>query len=361
MDLRFCGDDKTYMEKIKGVFDKKNVIVTGGAGFIGSHICEELLKKGESQIICIDNFVSGMEINIDRLLQFPDFKFIRHDIIGPINLDSYKELAAFNLEFQGIQEIYNCASPTSYKEPKKLPLQTALTNSQGLKNVLELGRQYSAPVVHLSSSVVYGDPLPETNFFSEDYWGFINPLGERAAYNESKRFGETLCSIYHDQEGMDVKIARIFSTYGPRMKMAEGRMIPDFIANALDGKDLVIYGDENTTSSYCYVKDTVDALFKLMASKEVGPINIGNNEEYRIADIAEKIIKIINSKSKIVFEKPLPGFQVQGLPEIRRAKEKISWFPMIGLDKGLEETISYIESARFHYEQKGLWQMDTPI
>ena len=157
--------------KIKGVFEKKNVIVFGGAGFIGSHICEELLKKGDAQVICIDNFVSGQEINIDPLLQFPDFKFIRHDVVELIDLTKFPELAAFNLEFQGIQEIYNCASPTSYKEPKKLPLQTALTNSVGLKNILDLAKKYEAPVVHLSSSVVYGDPLPETKFFDE---GLVN-------------------------------------------------------------------------------------------------------------------------------------------------------------------------------------------
>lgn len=346
--------------KIKGVFEKKNVIIFGGAGFIGSHICEELLKKGETQVICLDNFVSGQEINIDPLLQFPDFKFIRHDVVEPIDLTKFPELVAFNLEFQGIQEIYNCASPTSYKDPKKLPLQTALTNSVGLKNILDLAKIYEAPVVHLSSSVVYGDPLPETKYFSEDYWGFVNPLGDRASYNESKRFAETLCSIYREQEGVDAKVARIFSTYGPRMKMAEGRMIPDFIGNALDNKDIVIYGDAETKSSYCYVKDTVDALFKLMASNDAGPLNIGNPDEYKVSEIAEKIIKILNSQSKIVYEKPLASFQVQGLPDIKKAKERISWFPLTPLEQGLEATIRFIESARFHYEQKGLWQMDEP-
>lgn len=349
------------MDKIKGVFDKKNVIVTGGAGFIGSHICEELLKKGDAKIICVDNFVSSHEINIDPFLQFPNFKFLKHDIVAPINLAGFTELAAFEIEFQGIQEIYNCASPTSYKDPKKLPLQTALTNSIGLKNVLELAREYSCPVTHLSSSVIYGDPLPETKYFKEDYWGFVNTWGERASYNESKRFAETLCSIYRDQEGVDVKVARIFAAYGPRMKMGEGRMIPDFIANALDGKDIVVYGGEETKSSFCYVKDTVDAIFKLMQSNESGPLNIGNDTEYKVADIARKIVGLMNSKSKIVFEKPLPGFQVQGLPDIKAAKEKISWFPMIEIEKGLEETIHYIQSVRTHYEEKGLWQMDKPV
>ncbi len=348
------------MQKIKGVFDKKNVIITGGAGFIGSHLCEELLKKGEAKVICLDNFVSGHEINVDAFLQSPDFKFIKHDIVEPINLAAWPELKSFQIEFQGIQEIYNCASPTSYKDPKKMPLQTALTNSLGLRNVLELAKKYQCPVVHLSSSAIYGDPLPETRHFREDYWGFINPLGDRASYNESKRFAETLCAIYRDQEGVDAKIARIFNTYGPRMKMAEGRMIPDFIGNALDNKDIVIYGDGTAMSSYCYVKDTVDGLFKFMGSSAAGPLNIGNPEESSIKDIAEKIIKILNSKSKIVFEKPLADFQVQGLPDITKAKEAISWFPLIPLDQGLEATVRYIESVRFHYEQKGIWQTDQP-
>ncbi|MEK7125691.1 MAG: NAD-dependent epimerase/dehydratase family protein [Patescibacteria group bacterium] len=348
------------MAKIKGVFEKKNVIVTGGAGFLGSHICEELLKSGEAQVICVDNFISGSEFNIDTFLQLPNFKFIKHDIIDVIDLKSFPELAAFQLEFQGIQEIYHCASPTSYKDPTKFALQTALTNTRGTKNVLDVAKEYQAKLVHLSSSAIYGDPMPENKYFTEDYWGFVNPLGERASYNESKRYAETICDIYRQSEGVDAKIARVFSTYGPRMKMAEGRMIPDFIGNALDNKDIVIYGDAETKSSYCYVKDTVDALFKLMASNEAGPLNIGNSEEYKVSEIAEKIIKILNSKSKIVYENPLASFQVQGLPDIKRAKERISWFPLTPLDQGLEATIRFIESARFHYEQKGLWQMDEP-
>ena len=211
-----------------------------------------------------------------------------------------------------------------------------------------------------AGSPISGNPLPGPRHFREDYWGFINPLGDRASYNESKRFAETLCAIYRDYEGVDVKIARIFNTYGPRMKMAEGRMIPDFIGNALDSKKIVIYGDGTAKSSYCYVKDRVDGLFKLMASGAAGPLNIGNPEESSIADIAGKIIKFLNSKSKIVFEKPLADFQVQGLPDIAKAKEAIAWFPLIPLDQGLEATVRYIESVRFHYEQKGLWQMDKP-
>lgn len=347
------------MDKIKGVFDKKNVIVTGGAGFVGSHICERLLQQGH-KVICIDNFISGSEFNVDPFLQLPNFKFIKHDIVEAINLAAWPELAAFEIEFQGIQEIYHCASPTSYKEPKKFALQTALTNTRGTKNILDVAKQYQSKLVHLSSSAIYGDPLPENKFFKEDYWGFVNPLGERASYNESKRYAETICDIYRQSEGVDAKIARIFSAYGPRMKMGEGRMIPDFIANALDNKDIVIYGDSETASSYCYIADIVDALLKLMDGSEPGPLNIGNPEEYKISDIAQKIIASLQSTSKIVYEKPLPDLQIQGLPDIKKAKETIGWFPVVPLDQGLKETISYIESARFRYQEKGLWQTDTP-
>lgn len=349
-----------YMEKIKGVFDKKNVVVTGGAGFIGSHLCEELLKKGESKVICLDNLISGLEINIDLFLQSPDFKFIKHDIVEPIDLAAFPELALFQIDIQGIQEIYHCASPTSYKDPKKFALQTALTNTRGAKNVLDLAKQHQAKVVHLSSSAIYGDPLPETKHFKEDYWGFVNPLGERASYNESKRYAETLCQIYRDSEGVDVKIARIFATYGPRMKMGEGRGIPDFIGNALDNKDIVIYGGEEASSSYCYVKDVADGLFKLMAAGDFGPFNIGDPNERKLAEIAQTIIKLLNSTSKVVFAPPLPGLSIQGLPDIKLAKERLSWFPVLPMEKGLEETIHYIQSARSHYEEKGLWQFDTP-
>ena len=347
------------MANIKGVFSKKNVLVTGGAGFIGSHICEELLKKGESRVICVDNFVSGSEFNIDFFLQNPDFKFLKHDIIEPLDIASFPELKAFDMDVAGIQEIYNCASPTSYKDPKKLPMQTVLTNGRGTKNILDIAKQYKAKMVHLSTSAIYGDPLPEDKHFKEDYWGFIDPVGERASYNEGKRFAETLCSIYKDYEEVDVKIARVFATYGPRMAMAEGRMIPDFIANAIDNKDIVIYGDESSTSSYCYVKDLVDGLFKLINSKESGPLNMGNSEEYALKDIAQKIIDSLGSSSKITYAKPLPEMSQQGLPDLKNAKEKIGWFPLVSLEKGLKETIEYIRSAKSHYEQKGLWETDS--
>ena len=347
------------MMNIKGIFKKKNVIVSGGAGFIGSHICEALVKTGESHVICIDNLITGTAMNIDHLLQSPDFKFLRHDIIEPINLEYFSELKPYEIEFEGIQEIYNCAAPTSYMDGKRFSLETALTHSHGTKNILDLAKQYSAKMVHLSSSAIYGDPLPEDKHFSEGYWGFVSSVNDRAAYNESKRFAETLCKTYYDAHGIAVTIARVFASYGSRMIMAEGRHIPDFISAALDDKDIVIYGDKESSSSFCYIKDMVEGLMKLVESKEFGPFNIGADQEYKLSDIAQKVISIINSKSKIKFENPPEGMHEQGLPNIKAIKNECGWFPLVKLDDGLKDTIDYMRSVKSHYEQKGLWDAST--
>jgi len=347
------------MNKIKGVFKKKNVIVTGGAGFIGSHICEILTKDKNARVICIDNLITGTEMNIDRLLQSQDFKFIRHDITEPIDLSKFPELAPFEIEFAGIQEIYNCATPTSYKEAKKFTDETVLTNSIGVKNVLDLAKKYNAKMVHLSSSAIYGDPPPEDKHFSEEYWGFVNPVSERASYDEGKRFSETLCKTYYDAYNVKVTIARVFATYGPHMIMDEGRHVPDFITSAIDNKDIVIYGDKETTTSFCYIKDMVEGLMKLVESKNLGPFNIGTDEEYKLADIAQKVIELTGSKSKIKFEKSLEGMHVRGLPNIKKIKDETGWFALVKFDEGLKETIDYMRSVKSRYEQEGLWNNST--
>ena len=347
------------MSNTKGVFEKKNVIVAGGAGFIGSHICEILAKDANERVICVDNLITGTTMNIEPLLQLPDFKFIRHDITEPIDLSQFPELAPFEIEFSGIQEIYNCATPTSYKEAKKFSYETALTNSIGMKNILDLAKQYSSKMVHLSSSAIYGDPMPEDNHFNEDYWGFVSPVNERASYNESKRFSETLCKTYYDSFGVPVTIARVFAAYGPRMIMDEGRQVPDFISAAIDNKDIVIYGDKDSSTSFCYIKDMVEGLMKLVESKEMGPFNIGADEEYKLADIAQKVIEITGSKSKIKFEKPHEGMHEQGLPNIKAIKDETGWFPLVRLDEGLKETIEYMGSVKSRYEQAGLWNEST--
>lgn len=348
------------MANSKGVFKKKNVVVVGGAGFIGSHICETLAKDAGANVICIDNLISGTVMNIERLLASVDFKFIRHDITKSIDLAQFPELKQFEIEFAGIQEIYNCATPTSYKDPKRFAMETALVHSLGIKNILDLAKRHGAKVVHLSSSAIYGDPPPEDGHFREDYWGFIDPVGERAAYNEGKRFSEAMCTVYREKEGLDISIARIFSTYGPRMIMAEGRHIPDFITAAIDNKDIVIYGDKGKKSTFCYVKDTVEGVLKLMeASSEQGPVNIGSDQEFSLADVAEQVIRLTGSTSKINFEAPLPGMHEQGVPDIKKAKETIGWFPVIKLEQGLAETIEYMRSVKSQYEQQGLWQEST--
>jgi UDP-glucuronate decarboxylase len=347
------------MPNLKGVFKKKNVLVTGGAGFIGSHICERLSLDKDVRVICIDNLITGTELNIDILLQSPDFKFIRHDICEPIELEKYPELDQFEIRFQGIQEIYNCATPTSYREAVKFSDETVLTNSIGVKNVLDLAKKYNSKMVHLSSSAVYGDPLPEDSGFDEDYWGFVSPVDNRAAYNESKRFSETLCKTYYDVFGVIVSVARVFSTYGPRMIMDEGRHIPDFIVSAVDNKDIIIYGDKDISSSFCYVRDTVDGLMKMVESKNFGPYNIGVDEHYKLVDIAQKIINITKSKSKIKFEKPLDGIHEQGVPNITAIKNDLGWFPLIKIDQGLKETVEYMQSVKSHYENEGLWNQST--
>ncbi|OJI06305.1 hypothetical protein BK004_04025 [bacterium CG10_46_32] len=348
------------MPNTKGVFKKKNVVVIGGAGFIGSHVCEALITNKRTQVVCIDNLVSGTIMNIELLLQSPDFKFIRHDITEPIDLAVFPELAPFEIEFAGIQEMYNCATPTSYKDPKRFAMETALMHSVGIKNILDLAKRHTAKVVHLSSSAIYGDPPPEQGHFKEDYWGFINPVGERAAYNEGKRFSETMCTVYREKEGLAISIARIFSTYGPRMIMAEGRHIPDFITAAIDNKDIVIYGDKEKTSTFCYVKDTVEGIIKLMeASDEMGPINIGSDKEHKLTEIAEQVIALVGSKSKINFAANLPGIAEQGIPDIQKAKDALGWFPVVTLKQGLTESIEYMRSVKSSYEQKGLWDEST--
>ena len=302
--------------------------------------------------------VSGHKIHNEYPFCFCLFNGIRHAINEPIDLGAFPELGPFEVEFEGIQEIYNCATPTSYMDAKRFALETAFTNSLGVKHVLDVAKQYSARVVHLSSSAVYGDPLPENPHFTEDYWGFIDPVGERAAYNESKRFAETLCTVYQGL-GVDVKIARVFSTYGPRMIMAEGRHVPDFVSAAIDNKDIVIYGDEEKSSSFCYVKDMVEGLMKLMSSREAEPVNLGSADDCKLAAIAQQIIELVGSQSKITYEKSLPHMAEQGLPDIKRARELLGWFPIIKLEDGLKETIEYMRSVKSHYEQQGLWEAST--
>lgn len=328
----------------RAIFDKKNVLVAGGAGFIGSHLCDELIK--DSKVICLDNFLTGDEKNIDHLLSDPNFEFIKHDINEKIKLESLPELQKFKIEFQGIQEIYNLACPTSPKNFQENIVQTALSNSVGVRNLLELAKKHDAKFLHFSSSVVYGDRPKDYPKIDETYIGKIDNLSERASYDEGKRFSETLVRSYEEKYSLDAKIIRVFRTYGPRMKLGDNQMIPDFINNALNNDPLTVLGDKNFNSTFCYVSDVVDAAIKMMDSSLRGPINIGSDMVINITEVAQKIIDFVNSSSTIeyalsdMFMTPLP------LPDIAKARNELGWMPIITFEKGLEKTIDVIRASR---------------
>jgi UDP-glucuronate decarboxylase len=321
-------------------YDKKNILVTGGAGFIGSFLCEQLLK--EARVICVDNFVTSSESNIDHLLKNPDFEFIRHDFNQPFDPESFPELGRFKIKFQGIQEIYHLACPTSPKKFDQYKVQTLLANSQAVKNVLDLAVRYHAKIQQASASVVYG-PRPNDNRpFKEEDYGSVNALSPRACYDEGKRYAETMFETYREVYHIETKIARIFRTYGPRMPLFDGQMIPDFVTNALDNKDLVIYGDETFKTSLTYVTDIVDGMIKLMAAPEdIGPVNLGSDLDIPLIDVAQRIIEMTGSTSRITFEPPLLFMTQLGLPDITKAKEKLGWLPLVRLDEGLKRSIDY--------------------
>ncbi len=322
------------------IFEKKNVLVTGGAGFIGSHLCERLLK--EAKVICLDDFSNSSPAGIKHLLQYPDFEFIKYDVNQPINLEQFDELDKFKIKFQGVQEIYHLACPTSPLDFEKLKMQSLWANSSAMINTLDLAVRYKAKYVFTSSSVVYGNASEEKKVFKEADQGIVDHLSPRACYDEGKRFAETCVATYRQVYGLDAKIARIFTTYGPHMKLFEGQMIPDFIVNALDGKDLVVNGDESFSTSLCYVTDLVDGLTRLMSSApEVQIVNIGDDKIVKMVDVADAIIKLTNSSSKVVFEKPLLFLTRKGSPDLTRIKDALGWLPLVRLQDGLEKTIDY--------------------
>ncbi|MEI6378402.1 MAG: NAD-dependent epimerase/dehydratase family protein [Candidatus Falkowbacteria bacterium] len=328
----------------KLIFDKKNILVLGGAGFIGSHLMDFLVK--ESKIICIDNFSSGSERNIDHLLSNSNFRFIKHDMALPIILEDYSELADFKVEFQGIQEIYNLACPTSPKDFAKNRLANVLANSYVVKNGLDLALRYQAKYLHFSSSVVYGQRSSNEKRVMESEEGAVDQLSDRASYDEGKRFAETMIKTYHDIFEIDAKIARIFRIYGPRMPLEEGHMIPDFITNAMDNKDLFIYGDANFSTSLCYIDDCISGVVKLMSSDLFGPVNIGSDIDIKIIDVANKIIADTGSSSQVVLADPLLFMTPLALPDITLAREALTWMPLVTVENGLRKTIKDLEANR---------------
>lgn len=334
------------------IFEKKNVLVIGGAGFIGSHLCDELVK--ENKVICLDNFSTGFEANIDHLLANPDFTFIRHDIVEPIKLEDLRDLQRFKIQFQGIQEIYYLACPTSPKNFEKNRIEMILANSYGLKNALDIAIKNKSKFIHFSSSVVYGsrEELGE-NKIRENYIGKVDFLSPRSAYDEGKRFAETMVKNYREVYELDTKIIRPFRIYGPRMPLNDNQMIPDFVDNALEEKDLVIFGDENFSSSFCYVSDLIDATTKIAESEITGPINIGSDLSVTLREVAEKIIKIVGSESKIKHEEEKFFMTRLAVPDITQASNELGWMPVVTLDKGLLNTVDDLRA------KKGLKKINT--
>jgi UDP-glucuronate decarboxylase len=327
------------------VFEKKNVLVTGGAGFIGSHLCEALLET--AHVICLDNFITSQESNIDSLLRNPDFEFIRHDIVQPFDPEAFPELERFRVRFQGIQEIYHLACPTSPRRFEQYRMQTLYANSLGMKNVFDLAVRYKAKILHASTSVVYGARPDDGHHFKEDEFGSNDTLSPRACYDEGKRFAETVAATYQQVHNLDVRIARIFRTYGPRMPLFDGQMIPDFITNALDGKDLELYGDETFRTSLVYVTDVVDGMKKLMhAAAGLGPVNFGSDADLPLLEVGERIIEMTGSLSKVTYKGSLLFMSQLGLPDLTKAKEKLDWIPLVTLDDGLKRTIEYTIANR---------------
>jgi UDP-glucuronate decarboxylase len=328
----------------RAIFDKKNVLVIGGAGFLGSHLCDELIKS--SKVICIDDFSSGDEKNIDHLLSHPDFHFIKHDMSDAIDLESFPELEGFKIEFQGIQEIYNLACPTAPIHFEKNRISNLLSNSYAVKNALDLAVKYQSKIMHFSSSVVYGSRDSHNRLVKEDNVGTVDMLSDRCSYDEGKRFAESMVKTYKDVYGIDAKIIRLFRAYGPRMPLDQGHMLPDFISNALDNEDLVIYGDASFSSSFCYISDCLDAIFKFMQSDLFGPINIGSDQDVNVTDLANMVIKMIGSKSKVVYAPPILFMTPLKLPDTSQARDLLGWMPLVSLEAGLEKTIADLRANK---------------
>ena len=308
--------------------ERKRVLVTGGAGFLGSHLCDRLLAQGH-EVLCADNFFTGTKRNIEHLLGHPRFELLRHDVTIPLYVE--------------VDEIYNLACPASPVHYQHDPVQTIKTSVHGAINMLGLAKRLKARILQASTSEVYGDPSEHPQ--RESYWGHVNPIGVRSCYDEGKRCAETLFFDYHRQWGLDIRVARIFNTYGPRMHPNDGRVISNFIVQALRGEPITVYGDGSQTRSFCFVDDLVEGFIRFMALQPpfTGPVNLGNPGEFTILELAERIIDLTGSGSKIV-HKPLPSDDpTQRRPDIALARDKLGWEPRLHLNDGLKRTIAYFE------------------
>lgn len=307
----------------------KKILVTGGAGFVGSHLCERLLNKGD-EVYCLDNFFTGQKRNVLHLLDNPYFELIRHDVTTPFFIEA--------------DEIYNLACPASPIHYQHNPIKTIKTSVLGAINMLGLAKRINAKILQASTSEVYGDPLEHPQ--KESYWGNVNPIGERSCYDEGKRCAETLFIDYHKQNKVKIKIIRIFNTYGPRMHPNDGRVVSNFIVQALKNLDITVYGEGQQTRSFQYVDDLVEGMIRMMASPNhfIGPINMGNPNEFKILELAEKVIKLTGSKSKIIYKPALSDDPMMRQPNISIAKKELDWAPKIELEEGLIKTIDFFKT-----------------
>ena len=304
------------------------ILVTGGAGFLGSHLCDRLISE-DHEVICLDNFFTGSKQNIIHLLDNTRFELMRHDVVDPFKVE--------------VDQIYNLACPASPVHYQHNPIKTVKTSVMGANNALGLAKRVGARILQASTSEVYGDP--EVHPQPEDYRGNVNPIGPRACYDEGKRCAETLFFDYHRQNKVDIRVIRIFNTYGPRMRPDDGRVVSNFIIQALSGEDITVYGDGKQTRSFCYVDDLIEAMIRMMIQEEIiGPVNTGNPNEFTILELAEKVIEMTGSKSKIIFKDLPEDDPMQRKPDNTLAREKLDWEPKIQIEQGLKKTINYFKS-----------------
>jgi len=305
----------------------KRILITGGAGFLGSHLCDRMIEAG-NEVICLDNYFTGRRHNITHLLNHPNFELVRHDVIDPIKLE--------------VDQIYNLACPASPIHYQYNAIKTMKTSVMGAINMLGLARRTKARILQASTSEVYGDPLVHPQ--PEDYWGHVNPIGIRSCYDEGKRCAETLFVDYHRQNGVDIRIMRIFNTYGPRMNAEDGRVVSNFIVQALQGEPITIYGEGSQTRSFCYCDDNIEGMIRLMEGAHIGPINIGNPNEFTMLELANEVIELTGSKSEIVHLELPQDDPRQRQPDITLAKKELDWEPKTELREGLRKTIAYFEA-----------------
>lgn len=315
-------------------------LVTGGAGFVGSHLCDRLIAEGH-EVVCLDNLITGQAENIQALLGHPRFAFVQHDVTHPIDLS--KLLAgAGNFEDGRVDYVLHMASPASPRDYARHPIHTMKVGALGTYHALGVAKACGSVFLLTSTSEVYGDP--EVNPQPETYWGHVNPIGPRSVYDEAKRFAEAITFAYHREHGVKVRVARIFNTYGERMRINDGRVFPNFLSQAIEGRPLTVYGDGSQTRSCCYVSDLVDGLYRLLVSDQVGPINLGNPQEITMLELARKVIERTGSSSKIVFE-PLPvDDPTQRRPDISKARAQLGWEPKVTLDGGIDRVIPYFKA-----------------